>query len=324
MFTHRRILGLAASMLLAALAGPNPASAQAKAARVALTPVWHVELNDLPSRVAVGNVTGDGKPRLVTLNEAPGNKDAGVLTVKKWDGKAFVSEFSAPVDGPPTRLAVGKFAGPKQPDQIVTSDGLWTWNGTKFEKLPAPKPLTILGSTTMKSGEERVLISNSPLNVLAYRVDPKAGAGAWLTDAIKAPGPGEIVWGDMHEKPEFFAAMQLPPELIQGGIIGLWDVLKSGKIYIYYAHIFQELDSHVDPNGGNNAKVTVKSQDSFLSVRDPESLETPLWASTKFDGKLLDIGRNDPQGSGKPGLMVLADPAVEGKPRSLYFFALKQ
>lgn len=66
-------------------------------------------LPDTARRIAVADVAGDHVPRLITLNVKPDTRDSSVLTVKKWDGKAYVTEFTGDTPGSAEKLAAGKF-----------------------------------------------------------------------------------------------------------------------------------------------------------------------------------------------------------------------
>ena len=177
---------------------------------------WRETLADLPRRVAVADVVGDGKPRLITLNEKVNDKLTSVLTVKHWDGKEFVAEFTTETHGPADRLAVGKFAGANRPAVILTSDALWLWSGKGYAHVPATRPLALFGIARMHDGSERVLVANSPSDIKAYTVDAKSGDGEWLKDGIAPPNSGQVTWCDMHATPDFFDKIGMPTILQPG------------------------------------------------------------------------------------------------------------
>ena len=81
-------------------------------------------LPDNTRRVAVADVMGDNKPRLICLNEKPDAKDQSVLTVQRWNGKAFVTEFRADTPGAPDKLAVGKFTSDGKAVILTSGDGV--------------------------------------------------------------------------------------------------------------------------------------------------------------------------------------------------------
>jgi hypothetical protein len=286
--------------------------------------VWKEEVQELPRRLAVADVTGDGTPRLITLNEKPDNKDASTLLVKKWDGKAFVTEFTAEVQSPPDRLAVGKLGGTNKPAVILTPDALWVWNGKTFDRKPTPRPLPILGVTRMKDGSERVLLAESSKNVLAYRINLTSVSNTdWLIDPIAAPTPPDAIWGDMHTTPEFFEAMGVPPLLGSGGILGLWDIKRFNTYFIYHIKVDRDFDVTADPKNPGKPKITYKTASYFVTFRDTRA-GNELWSTPKLPGEGYDIALEDPKSGGKPGFVVLFNGTAAGKGRTFAFFSLDQ
>ncbi len=302
-------------------AGYNELTVMGKDAPPVFHLAWKEELTDPARRAAVADVVGDGKARLVTLSESSDQKGSATLAVRKWDGQAFVTEFTASAQGPADKLAVGKFAGANRPAVIVTAGDLWYWNGKQFAHKPAAQPLALLGATRLRSGEERVLLSEGTNAAKAYRVDP--AAEHWLTEGIDAPPSSQVAWGDMHGTPEFFTQMGLSEAIGAGGLIGLWDVRNFGALFLYYAKIAQDFDTQPDPKDPNKTEFVIKSRSyyiAFHNARDPKGVE--LWGTPKLDGPVYDVGLLDAKGSGKTGLLVLTGNAADSKRRSLYFFAL--
>ena len=285
--------------------------------------MWGEVFPDAVRRLAVADVTGDKTPRLVMLSEVPGNKEAGTLTVRKWDGKTFVTEFTADVKAPADKLEVGRFAGANRPAVIVTGDALFVWNGTTFARKPAAHSLPLFGSTRLKSGEERLLLAPSPTeDVIAYRVNPDANGTDWLVDGIAAPHSTEVRWGTMNAPPDFFEKMGLQPPLSAGGLIGLWDARQNGSLLLYYPKVDADFDVQPDPKNPNKPKVQYKGRAaSYLIFRDPNTAAGPeVWSTPRLNGFVYDVAREDPK-DGKPGLLILGSEAPDGKSRVIYFFA---
>jgi|SRR5579871_1696220 len=290
---------------------------------------WKEELNDQPRRMAVADVTGDGKSRLILLNEKPGKKDAATLLVKKWDGKTYVTEFTGDVQGAPDRLAVGKFAGKDKPAVIVTADALWSWNGATYIRKPSSRSLPIFGVARLQSGTEWMVLAEESQNVRqelhvefkAYRVDPGAAA-EWLIDKSEAPTPQQVTWEQMTATPEFFTK-NMGLGRLEGNLLGLWDVRKFGNLFLYYTHIAPEFAVDKTRGASAQSQPTVKRLYSYLAFRDAtDPLGAELWISPPLDGIAYEVAFQDPQGAGKPGLLILTSESDTEKNRTLYFFTL--
>ncbi|HLK59354.1 MAG TPA: hypothetical protein VKU00_22530 [Chthonomonadaceae bacterium] len=287
--------------------------------------VWKEDLPDAPRRIAVADVTGDGKPRLITLNEDPERRGFAILTVKKWDGKAFTTEFTGAVKALPDKLAVGKFAGKDKPAVIVTGDALWYWDGKTYARKPASRPLPLFGVARLLSGSECLVLGDlgadgkTPV-FKAYRVD--TSAAEWLTDRSEAPTAKQVSLYDMRADPEFFHAMGI----VANGVIGLWDVRKFGTLFFYYVRgepILETSGAPGDAKDPKQGKVTSRGIASHVAFRDPSKDQgEELWSTPKMEGMVMDVAQEDGKGSGKPGLLVLTSASDTSKTRMLTFFLL--
>ena len=290
--------------------------------------VWKEEVKTLPRRMAVADVTGDGKPRLILLNEKPEDKNASTLEVKRWDGKAFVTEFTGDVRAPADKLAVGRMGGSDRPAVILTSDALWVWDGSTFVRHPAASPMPLLGVTRLQDGTERVLLAPSSKNILAYKVNlTSVKKDDWLVDPVPAPSPPQNVWGDMHTTPEFLAAMGIPDVLGAGGMLGIWNIKKFNAYYIYHIKLDGDFDIGADPQHPDKPKITYKKPMYYVTFRDTRA-GVELWTSPRLPGEGYDIVLDDPKNGGKEGFLVLfngttpAAGTTPGKGRTLAFFAM--
>ena len=281
---------------------------------------WKEEFTDLPRRIGIGDVTGDGIIRLVTLNENPDNPKASVLVVRRWDGKTFIKEFEAASQSAPDKLQVGKFAGAKKPAVILTADALWTWDGKTFARRAAAKPLNLFGTTRAKNGEERVLIAASPTDIKAYKI-LLDGAGDFLTDPAESTRSKLVSWGDMHATPEFLGDMNFPAALALGGLVGVWDTRQNGKPLLYYARVDQDFDAQAV---GGKPKYILKKQTYYLALNDPEAVSAPtLWQSPALPAPLLDAQIADAKPGNEAGFLMLIGEPGQKRRRLLAFAALK-
>ncbi len=282
---------------------------------------WKYVLTDLPRRAAVADVLGTGHPQLITLNEKPGKADLSTVTIKKWTGSDYETVSSKEVLSSPEKIAIGKFCGADKPAVIVTGDALWFWKGSALVRKASPKLLPIMGSTRLKDGDERVLLLENGA-VKAYHISLSSESN-WLVDGIPSPASDRVFWGDMHAKPEELMAMGMPAPLSTGGLIGLWDARKFGKLFIYDAFTDNDIDLKVNPKDPNHPDFVVTSRSSFVHFRDPKDQNYKiLWTTPRMRGVVYDIGLENPTGDGTSGLMVLISESKDGKGRTLYFFAL--
>ena len=286
---------------------------------------WKEVLTDAPRRIGVGDVTGDKNSRLITLNEIADKKDVSTLSIKKWDGKAFVTEFTQEVKAPADKLQVGRFAGNDKPAVILTGDGIWYWNGSKFDHKPSAKLLPLLGIARSQDGSERVLIAHTASDIKAYRINLSA-AGDGLVEGIEPPSGTQLLWGDMHGSPEFFEKVGVPDQLSGGGIWGLWDARKFGTIFLYYVRLEQDFEVEKKVLDAQKQVVKpefiLKNRIGYIDFRNPlDKNGAILWSSPRLSGVIYDIIVQDVK-SDMRGILVLTSDSASGKGRSLYFFAL--
>ena len=311
------------SVFLCVLCGKK-SEAQVKIADAVKPPVftfqWKEEFTDLPRRMGIGDVTGDGTVRLVTLNEKPDNPKASVLVIRKWDGKAFATEFTAETQSAPDKLEVGKFAGASKPAVILTADALWAWNGKTFTRRASAKNLNLFGVTRAKNGDERVLIAASPTDIKAYKI-LLDGAGDFLYDPIASPNSKAVSWGDMHATSDFLGEMNFPALLADGGLVGVWDARHNNKTLLYYSRVISDFDLKAEKN---RPKFTLKKQMYYLAVNDPNAgLASTLWLSPVLPAPLLDVQTADAKPGNAPGFLMLMGEPGRNKRRLLAFAALQ-
>ena len=283
---------------------------------------WKESLLASVRKVGVGDTMGDGKSRLVLLSEAASPNSRNVA-IRKWDGKAWATEFSQDVPGNSNRLGVGKYAGLDRPAVVVTSGALIHWDGKEYKVIASPRPVAVLGTVQLKTGAERLLV-NEANNVRMYRVDPSKGEG-WLTGAIDPPTSADTSFSDMKAPTSELQAIGMPDILAAGEVIGLWDARKADVAFFYALKLVALVESRSDVQARDvdqaAKNLVLKGQNYHLTIVDPRSAGfKTLWQSEAFDGRVLDITLNDAR-SGDRGLTVLTE-SVDGKARSLYFYKL--
>ncbi len=280
-------------------------------------------LPDSARRMAVADVTGDRTPRLITLNAKPDTTESSVLTVKKWDGKAFVTEFHADTQGAPDKLAVGRFTQNGKM-VIVTARAVWFWNGKTYASKASAQMMNLVGTLRLPTDStDNVLATDAGGELWEYSVDVGPG-GEVLTNGrrLSQLSGGGISRLEMRASPEFFSKMQMPPAQTQGGIVGLVAGGKGFPPVLYHADPDQATEA-INVAGSSRAQAAPKilgwrvSVDSLRQPSLSNSLSTPRLA-----GEIYDVATENPRGNGTPGLLILTSGTPDGKGRSLYFFAL--
>lgn len=277
-------------------------------------------LLDNARRIAVADVAGDHVPRLITLNVKPDTKESSILTVKKWDGRAFVTEFSGDTPGAADKLEAGRFTSDGK-TVIVTERSVWAWNGKTYTRKDAPQALNLLGSVRLRAdGMERVLAAGSPTDLKAYRID--MNTATLLVDPTPPPS-GQILQMNMHNTPEFLDKIPWPSQLTRGGIVGLWTAAKLNKLLLFHVDLDQDIDVKNDPTGLTKPKLVLKSQGWKVTVEDArEPTLANQFFTPRLAGDIYDVATESAHGDGTPGLLILTSEGLDGKGRSLYFFAL--
>ena len=282
---------------------------------------WKETVDANVRKVGIGDTVGDGSNRLVLLTEV--NATTRAVTVKKWDGKAWVTEFSREVPGAANRLGVGRYAGSDRPAVIVTSGALLYWEGREYKVIPSSRAVNVLGTIQLKTGAERLLV-NDANTVRMYRVDPSKG-GDWLTGAIDPPASAETSFSDMKAPTGELSAIGMPDLLAAGEIIGLWDARKADAVFFYGVRVAPIVESKSGADAKDFAEaaqdLVLKGQNYHLSIINPRDQNLKvLWQSEPLDGRVLDVTLHDSR-SAERGLTVLTE-SPDRKGRTLYFFKL--
>ena len=280
-----------------------------------LRKVWTETLPASVRRIGVGDTVGDGANRLVLLSEGE-TKDKRVLSVRKWDKDAWKTEFSADIKASSDRLAVGKFCSGKSA-VIVTSNELFYWDGKSYVKKSSPKVLGILGSISLKSGGERLLIKDGT-GLKVHSVD--VNAENWLGPGSDPPPAAYASFTDMKSTTDELKAIGMPDLLAAGGVVGLWETQKANLLFLYGIQVSAIT---VDKPGAKVAsEFEIKRVESHLIIADPRSAQfRPLWHSDALTGTVLDVTINDPK-TGAKGIAVLSDNSEDGKGHTLCFYQL--
>src|SRR5947209_6569730 len=117
---------------------------------------WQDELPATALKVGVGDLLGDGSQRLVILGTGDFRRQR-TITIKKWEEKGWVDEFTTPLGDPTERLAVGRYSTGKAAI-VVTPTAMVYWDGKAYVKKASPRSLPIIGTVTMRDGSDRLIL----------------------------------------------------------------------------------------------------------------------------------------------------------------------
>ena len=283
---------------------------------------WQETMGANVYKIGVGDTTGDGTQRLITLSAGSGRRNR-TITVKKWDGKAWIDEFSAETGDDSDRLAVGRY-GTGKAAVIVTSPTLFFWNGQTYDRRPAPRKLPIIGTVTMRDGSDRLILREGD-TIKLHRVNTAASGTEWLSQGMDAPPSAETIFTDMKGGSTELQSIGLPPLLAAGGVVGLWDARKSNLLFLYGVQLVALVEGDAQDGKTQAAKpeqLTLRGREVYLTIVDPRraAIRT-LWHSDKLKGTVLDATLTDPR-KGEAGILVLTDGSDDGKGHTLTFFKL--
>ncbi len=270
---------------------------------IAFKSAWKLEAPEGARRVAVGDVMGDKKPRVLVLDttdevavmsiaESKLTKDAGVKLGPKA-GSFFVGNFEK-----------GK------PAVIATPGAVHFRSGDAFASKPAPELSNITGTVRFEDGEECVFIFDSMEEPAVFGVDSTKTNPLTVGRGMVLPDQGAGIYASVVARltPDMVAMLGFPEQVQQAGVFGLWDPRSDGSLFAWAPW--------TDANG------------TKLVFFDPGAVMgggslKPVWQSEKLAGKVLDaaVGK-DPKDGKTPGILLLMATGEGGKGRTLEFLAL--
>lgn len=274
-------------------------------------------------RCAVADTVGDRVERLILLTPKAESKTSSTLTIKRWSGNAFITEFETDTPGVADKLAVGKYT-PEGRTVILTSNALWYWNGKTYMSKTSPNTVALVGTLHYRTdATEQVLAVNGAGELVSYRVNLAAGVGTdYLANGTRLTElpAGQVSYLDLHQTAEGLEKIQAGlSQLSKGGIMGLWSPAPGAKQMLYHVDLDQDVEIKNDTT--KTQKITVKSEGWKVGVIDPRN---PALATTFFTprlaGEVYDLGTVSPY-DGASGLLILTSEGPDKKGRSLYYFA---
>lgn len=281
-----------------AVAGTTPK----KTGPPAFKPDWRIDLPKEAKRIAVADVTGDKKPRLLMLG------DNGVLTVYRMAPTAIEKDGSITLPTTPEQFVVGRFM--KDRPAIIAAPGvIYYRDNNDWAKKEVPDLKAITGAARFADNTE-YLYHYEGGEPTVYGVDVTAANPLTAGRAMVMPDEGAGVYSNviLHAAPEALAAMGLPEAATKAGVMGLFDPRGDGKLYAWT--IWQGDD------GPTINVYDVKALSGGLTAQ-------PIWKSPKITGKVLDVAVGmDPKEGKTPGLYVLQTLGLEDRDRMVQFYVL--
>ncbi len=311
--TQRNPRGLYYAAHNLSFAGYNELVVMGKSSPPVFSLDWSTSLPSSTGRIAVTQVQADSAVQLVTLSSVDPKKNSCQINIMSWQNGKFATVASCPVSGSVFEMEVGHFSGDKHVADILTQDGLRTWDGKTFKFYPALLPLSLVGKLRMNNGTERVILRERNGKIFAYTANLKDPTN-WLVDPIPVPESSKVDRADLHASPFTLEGIGLPVQMAEGGITDLWDVRHFNKLFLYYVDRTVLKDSAGNPIG--------KPHDSLVFV-DPaiQSLK-PIFQTPVLPGAILDVAHHDPKNYSKAGLLILTTNTLDGSGAGLFFYLL--
>lgn len=321
--------------------------------RTIFTQAWTMTLQDPFDRaklIEIGQVTDKKNINLLMLI---GGKEVSdykrSLLVTHWAGGQFVvdetkdfpgttvdallvgkfRQDTAPVpDAPPTAPAVTpdgkpakappkkKPAPPSNTQQIVTTEGVYTWRAGHLTRLFTAPPNTRLAM--MMDGSPDVVVSGQGNTAQGFLMG-EAQADPFNGNPPTA-GEGYVRFGVGAQ--DYEGSTDLKMELGVRFVQSYWNGRNHWMIGI--AHATANPNA---PNAKPADRIVVltpkagKSDLDFWAVKPADMEES--WRSDPFQGRILDVRIGDPRNDGKESLLVLTSEK-DDKERHLYCFRPQQ
>lgn len=270
---------------------------------IAFKSAWKLEAPAGARRVALGDVMGDKKPRVLVLDTTD---EAAVMNIA--EGK-LVKETGIKLGPKAGSFYVGNFEKGKSA-VIVVPGAVHYRSGDTFASKPAPELSSITGTVRFEDGEECVFVFDSMNEPAVFGVDTTKTNPLTVGRGMVLPDQGAGIYASVVARltPDMVAMLGFPEQVQQAGIFGLWDPRSDGSLFAWAPW--------TDSSG------------TKLVFLDPAVVMgggelKPTWQSEKLAGKILDatIGK-DPKDGKTPGILLLMATGEGGKARTLEFLAL--
>lgn len=297
---------------------------------------WTAVLSEPVKLLEIGPVTEEKRNNLIFLQ---GGREATdykrKLVVTHWDGSRFTTDATSEFIGTALdALVVGKFRPTAKPtilpasqtskdkkkpkalpaSQIVTTEGVYLWNGSGFTRLFASPPNLRL-ALVLDGTPDQMVMKNGDASVAYEAGETDTHQSAFLL-AVADPGYARMAVGTQpyEGSKDFLPNVRYMQSFWQGS--NRWIVgLERGK----------PAPTPDDPNATTGDKIVVYTPK--LSNRDKSFWQLTRssdfdesWKSDVLPGRVLDVRVGDPKNEGKNGILVLTSENNNAE-RHLTFFA---
>jgi hypothetical protein len=290
--------GLATAILAA-----SAASAGAQDAGFSFKSSWKAEVSVEAKRMAVADVTGDNKPRLLLLE-----KD-NTLTINVFSESTAKKEASVDLGKDAAQFVAGSFAKGK-PAVIAVPGGLFYKEGDKYSRKDFTDVSEITGSVRFTDGTENFFFFAGSGDPSSYAVDLSGAKPVVQGKAMPDPMSGEGIYSAVVARlnADTLSKFGMPEEITKSGIFGFFAPKGNGKLM------------GLAPWNGKDASHIGTFEMSSLGPGGGDFKFA--WKSPKLDGTVLDMAVGpDPKTGKGVGIYVLQKTGPEGKGRVVEFFA---
>src|SRR5579884_1704231 len=342
-----RILLLFVALFGFAVIAPQRASAQATSGNHAFNPfaikfkrLWDVALPDPVKLIEIAPVAGDNRNLLLMLVGGKDNNDyKRKLLVTQWNGFQFSTDSTTEFLGtsvdvllagrfrpaappakttPAVKPAKGSKHQPPPPsEQVVTTEGIYAWNGQNLNRLlTAPTDLRL--ALVLDRAPEQLVGGNGD-NAVSYELGQ---------DDIH---PSEV---ELSPEDDGYVRFGVGTQEIPG--VPSLELLPGVRYVQSYCNKRARwlIGVHKDERAGaqNPAEQvvvytpTLASRDRSFWAMNRDHLSEfveEAWRSDVLPGHILDIRVGDPKNEDKVGILVLTSEN-DGKQSHLYFYGLAQ
>lgn len=300
---------------------------------VTFAQAWTAVISDPVKLIEIGPVVEEKKNNLLLLVGGREPTDyRRKLIVTHWDGARFVpdttSEFSgtaldallagrfrpsvrtvAPA-APPTK---GKKSRPQPTSQIVTTEGVYVWNGSSFTRLFASPPNLKL-ALILEGTPDQMVINYGDSSAIYEAGETDSHPSAYL---LQVNDPGYVRMAVGTQTYEGLKDFTTNVRFMQS----FWHDRARWEVGLEHG---RPLAVAADTNATTGDRLVVYTPK--LANRDK-----PFWKLTRADdfdlawrsdplpGRVLDVRVGDPKNEGKDGILVLTAENND-KERHLYFY----